>query len=125
MPDHIERARRLIVSRLDELGAERRRLEAALRSMGEQDSSKPRRGRPRKSAGARKPTAPRGRKAARAPRGQRRADLLTAIAANPGARPAELARQIGAGSSQVHALLAKLVAEKLIIKRDKGYVVKR
>jgi hypothetical protein len=124
MPDPIERARRLIASRLEELDAEQRSIEAALRSLGEGASNKPRRGRPRKAEAARTPASTRKRKGARAPRGKRRADLLAAIEANPGARPAELARSIKAGPSQVHALIAKLRAEKLIVKRGKGYALK-
>jgi hypothetical protein len=141
MPDHIDRARRLIESRLAEIDTEAGQLERAVAGMGE--GSVRRRGRPRRH---RKPTvtatvasatpAPAGPKPGRhaggrskagrrAARGQRREELLVAIEAAPGARPSELASSIGIGSTQVHALIARARAEKLIVKSGQGYALKR
>jgi DNA-binding MarR family transcriptional regulator len=60
----------------------------------------------------------------RAARGQRRKELLAAIKASPGARPSELAKTIGIKPTQVHALIAKAKAEKLITRRGQGYAIK-
>jgi hypothetical protein len=130
MPTTIDDARQLIQSRLADLDAEAKQLRGALASLGEGSARKRRPGRPRKSAPA--AAAPPKRKRAsrnrnsgkRAPRGQRREQLLAAIKSNPGARPAELAKSIGVKSTQVHALIAKARADKLIVKRGKGYALK-
>lgn len=115
--DRIDRARALIRSRLTELDAEAKELERALASLGEKTARRP--ARPRKPAAAK-----RRRKGTRAARGQRREQLLAAIKANPGARPAELARAIGISANQVHGLIAKADADKLLVKEDKGYALK-
>jgi hypothetical protein len=129
----IDDARRLIESRLAEIEAEARRLERAVASLGEGSPSRRRRpGRPRKSEDKVEPAspspgrrAPRGRKAGRrAARGQRRVELLAAIKASPGARPSELAQSIGIRPTQIHALIAKARAEKLIVKSGQGYALK-
>jgi hypothetical protein len=117
----IDQVRRLIGSRLAELEAETRKLEAALLGLGEESPRKP--GSTRVvMAGSSRPTA--ARRPKRAVRGRRRDELLAAIGANPGARPAELAKAVGIRSTQVHALIAKARAEKLIKKRGKGYALK-
>lgn len=58
------------------------------------------------------------------PRGQRREELLAALKANPGARPAELATAIGISANQVHGLLVKARAEKVVVKKGKGYALR-
>jgi len=133
VPNHVTAARQLIQSRLADLDVEVKRLERALASLGE--GSRPRRrrpGRPRKRVAAvtsppakPKRRAPRKRQAAkRAPRGQRREQLLAAIKANPGARPTDLAKAIGINPAQVHVLIAKARAEKLIVTRGRGYALR-
>jgi hypothetical protein len=126
MPDLIDDARTLIASRLADLDAEAKELERALVSLGEGSVSRRRR-RPREAASAAsappKPLAPRKGKAARAPRGRRREQLLAAIKAAPGSRPSKLAKEIGIPPTQVHALIAKARAEKLIVKRGDGYAL--
>jgi hypothetical protein len=130
MPDHIDDARQLIQSRLAEIDAEAKRLERAVASLGEGTVRKRRRGRPQGSAPAlaappKRKRAPRERKSSkRAPRGQRREQLLAAIKATPGARPSELAKSIGVKPTQVHALIAKARADKLIVKNGNGYALK-
>ncbi len=132
MPDVLADARNLIQSRLAALDAEAKRLKRALAGLGEGNASKRRPGRPRKRATAAtsapakpKRRSPRkGRAAQRAPRGQRREQLLAAVKANPGARPSELAKAIGIKSAQIHNLIARARAEKLITTRGKGYAVK-
>jgi hypothetical protein len=129
VPDTIEDARRLIESRLAELQAEARQLERALASLGEGSGPSRRRpGRPSSSAAPAKPRhtlAPRRKRARRAARGQRREQLLAAIEANPGARPSEIARAIRISPTQVSVLIAKARAEKLIVKKRDGYVLKK
>jgi DNA-binding MarR family transcriptional regulator len=61
----------------------------------------------------------------RAPRGQRREQLLAAIKAKPGARPSELAGELGVAPGQVSTLLAKARAENLIVKKGAGYALKK
>jgi hypothetical protein len=148
MPDTIDRARSAIQSRLAELDAEARDLQRALASMGERATPRPRRGRPKRAATAAKPnpgTAPKPKVAKRAPtapvkgkpralrkrkgakravRGARREQLLAAVKVNPGARPSELARAIGISANQVHSLIAKARADKLLVKKGKGYALK-
>lgn len=120
MPDTIDAARKLITERLRAIEAEVGRLHQALTSMGESDGSAPASGKPR-----RKRTASKRRRRSQAPRGQRREQLLAAIAAKPGARPSELAAEIGIAPGQVSTLLAKARAEKLIVKQGAGYALKK
>lgn len=116
--DVIDRARALIETRLRELIAEAEKLERALISMGE--------GTRRRATPQRKTAGAKGRRksSVRAPRGQRRSQLLAAIKANPGARPSELAREIGISANQVYSLIAKARADKLVVKKGKGYALK-
>jgi hypothetical protein len=124
VPSPIDDVRQLIASRLADLDAEAKQLERVLSSLG--SSSRRRPGRPRKHSdvAASAQTKRRGpRKGKRAARGQRREQLLTAVKANPGARPSELAKAIGVRPAQAHALVAKARAEKLIVKSGKGYAL--
>ncbi|MBK5220929.1 MAG: MarR family transcriptional regulator [Thermoleophilia bacterium] len=116
----IDAARKLIAERLRELEAEAKQLEQALKSMGEGDRSRSAAPKPRRKRAAGKPR----RHRAQVPRGQRREQLLAAIKAKPGARPSELAGEIGVSPSQVHSLIAKARAEKLIVKKGSGYALK-
>jgi hypothetical protein len=125
VPNPIDHARQLIHSRLAELDAEVKSLERALRGLGENTPT--RRSTPRSATATARPASPAARKrrrAKRAPRGQRQEQLLAAIKATPGARPSELAKAIGIKPAQVHALIAKARAEKLISKQGKGYALK-
>ena len=131
MSNAIDDARQLIRSRLAELDAEAKSLERALASLGQGERPGRRRlGRPRKraaaatSAPAKRRTARHRKSTKRAPRGQRREQLLAALKANPGARAAELARSMKVKPTQVHALIHKARADKLIVKRGNGYALK-
>jgi hypothetical protein len=128
VPNPISAARQLIQSRLVELDAEASSLRKALASLGERPAPRRRPGRPKAASAAPAKSKPRAagkrKNSKRAPRGQRREQLLGAIKANPGARPADLAREIGISANQVHVLIARAKAEKLIITRGKGYAVK-
>jgi predicted transcriptional regulator len=86
--------------------------------MGEGSRGAPARSKPRRRRGT-------GKRRARAKRGQRREQLLAALEAKPGSRLAELAREIGIPVAQVSALLAKLWAEKLVVKKGRGYELKQ
>jgi hypothetical protein len=126
----IDDAHRLIQFRLAEIDSEADRLRRALESLSEGSMpSRHRAGRsPRRAAVNRSKTerrAGRKRKAGgRAARGQRREELLAAIRAAPGARPSELAKAIGIKPTQVHALITKARAEKMIVKKGRGYALK-
>jgi hypothetical protein len=120
MSDTIESARKLITDRLNAIEAEVGRLQRALTSMGERDASAPAAPKLRRKRGPGKR-----RRRSQAPRGQRREQLLAAIGAKSGARPSELAAEIGIAPGQVSTLLAKARAEKLIVKQGAGYALKK
>jgi hypothetical protein len=120
MSETTDALRRLITERLSELETEAARLERALKSMGERDGSQLTAPKPQ----PKRATAKRRRRRAQAPRGKRREQLLAAIGAKPGARPSELAAEIGISPAQVSGLIAKARAEKLIVKKDAGYALK-
>jgi predicted Rossmann fold nucleotide-binding protein DprA/Smf involved in DNA uptake len=122
MSEAINRAQALIRSRLAELNTEAKDLERALASLGEKTTGRP--GRPRKPAAGKAPAKRRRKAAGLAPRGQRREQLLAAIKTNPGARPSDLAREIGISANQVHALIAKARKDKLLVRKGKGYALK-
>ena len=126
MPNTIDDARNLIQSRLADLDAEAKRLERALAGLGEGSGRSRRPGRPRRSAAATSaPPKPKRRGSRkRAARGQRREELLVAIKASPGARPSELAKEMGVRSTQVSVLIAKARADKLVINKGEGYALK-
>lgn len=120
MPETIESLRQLIGKRLGEVEAEIKQLQRAAASMGEGTH----RATPAPKS-RRKPNTRKRRSGLRAKRGQRREQLLGAIKAKPGSRTAELAGEIGIAPAQVSALLAKAKADKLIVKRGKGYELKQ
>jgi hypothetical protein len=128
MPDPIAAARHLIQSRLADLDAEAKQLERALANLGE--GSRPQRhrpGRPRKRVAAAtsappkpKRRVPRKRKSAkRAPRAAPRRDQRESR--RPPRRPRQSDRR---QTHQVHALITKARAEKLIVKRGNGYALR-
>jgi Mn-dependent DtxR family transcriptional regulator len=47
-----------------------------------------------------------------------------AIKASPGARPSELAKEMGVRPTQVSVLIAKARADKLVVKKGEGYALK-
>jgi predicted Rossmann fold nucleotide-binding protein DprA/Smf involved in DNA uptake len=122
----IDDAHRLIESRLAEIKTEADRLHRALESL--RDGTTPTARSPRRAASVpskvRRRVSGKPKSRGRAARGQRREELLTAIKADPGARPSELAKTIGIKPAQVHALITKARAEKLIVKKGKGYALK-
>jgi prefoldin subunit 5 len=120
MPDPIDASRKLIAERLRELEAEAEQLQRALKGMAQSDRSRSAAPKPR-----RKRAAGKRRRRTLAPRGRRREQLLAAIKAKPGARPSELAAEIGVSPSQIHGLIRKARAEKLIVKKGAGYALKK
>lgn len=121
MSETTERVSQVLREHLDQLEQEAKRIERALRPLAGGPAAAGRNP-AGKSSG---PSAPRElRRAKRAARGERQAQLLAAIKATPTEGPAELAKTIGIAPSQVHALVAKARAEKLISKQGKGYSVK-
>lgn len=108
--DTIDRARELIESRLEQLEREGDQLREALTHLG----SAPRARRTR----AAKPTA-----SGRAARGQRQAEFLEKVQANPRASVPELAREMGVQPQQLYAIVRRLTAAGALAKRDGTYVV--
>lgn len=123
MPDTIESARNLIEARLCELDTEAKDLAQALQSLGGKAPTK--RGRPHRKAAARRksPARPK-RTAARAPRGQRREQFLAALKKSPGAKAAEIAKELGISANQAYTLAKRLHNDGTIRKSGKGYKVK-
>jgi len=113
--DVVDRVRGLLETRIAELAAEERQLQRALEDLGAAHT--PSGGAPRRARRG-------GAKPRRVGRGQRPQQLLDAIRDNPGAPGAELAKIIGVGPSQVYALIGKARADKLIVKKGKGYALK-
>lgn len=109
----------VIRERIAEIESEKRRLEAALAELTGERRNR-RRAKPR--AASRRVTPA---KAARAKPGERRKQVLGHLEKNSGARASEIAEAIGASAKQVHGVIAKLRAEKLIRKRGKGYGLAR
>jgi predicted Rossmann fold nucleotide-binding protein DprA/Smf involved in DNA uptake len=97
-----------------QLADERAQVERALAALGKSGNSVSR----RKTTAT---TSTRRRSHARAPRGQRREQVLAHLASNSPARPVDIAREVGVSVNQVHGLLAKLKSDKLIRKNAKGY----
>ncbi len=123
MSETTEAVRRLLQQRLEEIKQEATSLERALVGLGKNTSS--RSSTPRSSTATKsRRRRPGRRRSKRAARGQRQEQLLAAIKQNPGARPAELARLIKVNPSQVHGLLRKARAGKLISKKGNGYKLK-
>jgi transposase-like protein len=56
--------------------------------------------------------------------GHRREELLTVIRDKPGASVSEIAGEMGISPGQVHGLVRKARAERLIVKQGKGFAVK-
>jgi hypothetical protein len=128
MPDHIDRARQLIESRLADLDAEAESLERALASLlGEGAGAKRRPGRPRKRASVAaappqpKPARRKRKSSKRARRGQRREQFLAAVKKSPGAKVSEIARELGISANQTHTLAGRLHQQKVIRKSGMGY----
>jgi hypothetical protein len=122
----IDDAHQLIESRLAEIKTEADRLHRALENL--RDGTTPTARSPRRAASApskvKRRAGGKHKARGRAASGQRREELLAAIKADPGARPSELAKTIGIKPAQVHALITKARAEKLIVKKGKGYALK-
>lgn len=115
MPDAIDAARRLLQSRLEEIDIEAAKLRAALQSLGVK----------RTTTATRRPIKP-GRRPAiraakRAPRGQRRKEMLAAAKNSPGATAAELGKTIGISTNQAYALARRLLKDGEVKKQGKGY----
>ena len=119
MSETINNVHQLIAERLREIETEATSLEHALKSMGEGNRSRS------ASSGPRRKRTTGKRRRSKAPRGQRREQLLAAIKAKPGARPVELAGEIGITPNQVHGLIRKARAEKVIVKKGAGYSLKK
>lgn len=118
VPDTIDRAKKLIQDRLQELESEAANLNQTLANLrgGSNRRTKPR------SSGSKKQAS---RKGNRAKRGQRQEQFLKALREQPGARPSEIAAKMGVSQSQIHGLAGRLQKAGEITKSGKGYKVKK
>jgi hypothetical protein len=122
MATEIDQLRELVTRRIDELRAAERQLEAALEHLDGATAT----GKVRGTTNRRKPAKRKRsrRKAKRAPRGQRREQMLAALKSKPGSSPRELAEAVGVNPNQIYALLRVARAEKLVVKKGSGYALK-
>lgn len=116
MPDTTSELKSLIEDRLRELDDEAARLNKGLLALDPDrpKPSGPEPGRPPRAS----PSKP------RAARGQRRAQFLEAVKANPGMKGAGIAREIGISLTQAYELARALRKDGSIRKSGKGYRVK-
>jgi sugar-specific transcriptional regulator TrmB len=119
MPDTLDQARQAIRQRLHELDSEAGRLREALAKLGPDGTkSSRRRERPHKSSAR--------ASARRAPRGQRQAQFLRAVEKQPGAKAAEIAKEMGVPPAHVYTLARRMVQSGQVTKRrDGGYALKK
>jgi predicted transcriptional regulator len=108
----VQQAADLLKSRLAELDQERKQLETSLKALTGSNGSRRGAGRPKSS-----------RSNARAPRGQRREQVIVYVQKNPGSRPSEVAKALGVSANQVHGLFSKLRKDKMVKKQGKGYAL--
>jgi hypothetical protein len=106
----IEKAQAVITERLGEIETESKQLQRALASLRGRPAARTRRS-PSRSASVR----------SRAPRGERRRQVLDHLKHNAGATPVEIGKAIDASPNQVHGIVRKLRDEKLLRKSGKGY----
>jgi hypothetical protein len=118
----IDQAKDLLKRRITDIRGEELRLQRALAHL---DGGSTNGGRAKARGRGRRTSAPkRAATRKRAPRGQRREQLLVALKEKPGSRPSELARAIGVKPAQIYALIRSARTERLIVKKGKGFVLK-
>ncbi|MEA2494366.1 MAG: hypothetical protein QOJ29_2277 [Thermoleophilaceae bacterium] len=123
MASSIDRVKQSIRERLDELESERDQLMKALEALtgGTAASVGGRRGRPPGSGAGRRSSGP-GKRAAgkRAPRGQRRQQVIDSLQGGE-LGPSEIARRIGdVNPTQISGLLRQLAGEGVVVRTDGG-----
>lgn len=111
MSEVLESARRMIGARIGEIDAEVTRLRGVLANLDGGEGIGGTTATGRRKARRRK----------RAPRGQRRQQVLDGVKKSPGATAAELGREIGISTNQAYALAQRLVKDGKIKKQGKGY----
>jgi predicted Rossmann fold nucleotide-binding protein DprA/Smf involved in DNA uptake len=113
----IDRVKQSIRERLDELESERDQLMKALEALsgGSTTSVGGRRGRPPGS----KSNASRRAAGKRAPRGQRREQVIVALQGGE-MGPSAIARQVGVNPTQISGLLRQLASEGVVVKNAGG-----
>ena len=110
----VDKARKLLEQRRDELRAELNQIESALSGLG---GSRRGPGRPRGSGSSR----PAGGRRRRRRGGTRAEHALTFIEANPGATAAEIATAMGIKPNYVYRVMAELEKDGRVRKDGKGY----
>jgi hypothetical protein len=117
MSDTVDRARRLLESRLNEIEDEASGLREAIANLG---GTARRPGSPKRGAAeGRKVT---GKAKRRAPRGQRQKEVLTAARKQPGSTAAEIGRSVGISTNQAYALCKRMLKAGELKKKGKGYI---
>ena len=128
MSTKLEQARDLLAKRLEELDGEREQLIAAIAQLdgAAKGSSAVAPARKTRSTSRRRSsskTTTRGTRRKRAPRGEREAQLLASIEANPGYRVSDHAREVGVKPQQLYPILNRLKSENKITKKDDKFVI--
>lgn len=119
----LEQARENYIEQLEvrrrELQDELDQLDAELRTLGRDASSPPRPARPRRSSSrARRVN---GTRRGRAPRGQRKREVLQAVRKLGPVGPSAIAKEVGIATSQTAKLLSTLRDEKAVSKTKDGW----
>jgi hypothetical protein len=110
--------RQSIRERLEELESERDQLQRALAALTGGVAAPRRRGRP-PGSGSAKPAAGRRASGRRAPRGQRREQVL-GVLENKELGPSAIAREVGVNPTQISGLLRQLASEGLVARGEGG-----
>jgi hypothetical protein len=116
----LSQASALIESRLDEIRQEEQRLRSALGSL---DGSRRGPGRPRGSRKTDRRRTGSGGGRRRGRRGQRPAQALKVVQANPGTTATQVAKEIGVAPSYVYRVMAGLVEKGEVVKEGRSYRV--
>ena len=122
MSDVLSEARSKVETALVSIDEERKQLERALSHLIGLDGGSPRK--PSRKPSGRRSGAPRGKRKKQAPKGQRRAEVLTAIAEDPGTTSAKVADKLDISPSQVSSVAKGLLKDKLVTKKGPAYTAK-
>jgi predicted Rossmann fold nucleotide-binding protein DprA/Smf involved in DNA uptake len=118
----IDQARQLLEERLAELDAERDQIKRALEQMNGASPARPRQ-QQRRGAVSSGP-APAASSGKRAPRGQRKQQVLEVVKAKGPVGPSAVAKEVGIAVSQAAKLLAALNKDGRVVKTEDGWKVK-
>lgn len=119
MSDVLIEARSKLEAALAEINEERQRLERALSHL--LDKSGGSSGKTGRSPAGAPSAAPRRKRKRQAPKGQRREEVLKAIANEPGTTAAKVAKKLDISPSQTSSVAKGLIKDKLVTKKGPAY----